>query len=139
MTYCCIFPNVVTLPGDKIIGYITRGRGLSIHAVTCPNIDELDYDKERLISVEWDVAASAAYPVRISVMTIDRPGLLASVSSSITSSEANISHADISTSEDKMAILNFVIDVKNLLHLEKVIHKIEQVSGVTQVRRVMGR
>jgi len=77
--------------------------------------------------------------VRISVMTIDRPGLLASVSSSITSSEANISHADISTSEDKMAVLNFVIDVKDLLHLEKVIHKIEQVSGVTQVRRVMGR
>ena len=127
------------VPGDKIIGYITRGRGLSIHALTCPNIDELDYDKERLISVEWDVAASAAYPVRISVMTIDRPGLLASVSSSITSSEANISHADISTSEDKMAVLNFVIDVKDLLHLEKVIHKIEQVSGVTQVRRVMGR
>ncbi len=107
------------VPGDKIIGYITRGRGLSIHAVTCPNVDELDFDKDRLISVDWDVAGTASYPVRISVFTIDRPGLLASVSSSITSSEANISHADISTTEDKKAVLNFVIDVKDLSHLER--------------------
>ncbi|MCC6545085.1 MAG: bifunctional (p)ppGpp synthetase/guanosine-3',5'-bis(diphosphate) 3'-pyrophosphohydrolase [Nitrospirae bacterium] len=127
------------VPGDKIIGYITRGRGLSIHSVTCPNIDELDFDKDRLIGVEWDVAGTASYPVRISVFTIDRPGLLASVSTSITSSEANISHADISTTEDKKAVLNFVIDVKDLQHLERVIQKIEQLSGVLQVKRLMGR
>ncbi len=127
------------VPGDKIIGYITRGRGLSIHSVTCPNLDELDFDKDRLITVEWDVEGTASYPVRISVYTIDRPGLLASVSTSITSSEANISHADISTTEDKKAVLNFVIDIKNLSHLEKVIQKIEQLSGVLQVKRIMGR
>jgi len=127
------------VPGDKIIGFITRGRGLSIHSVTCPNVDELDFDKDRLISVEWDVAGTASYPVRISVFTLDRPGLLASVSTSITSSEANISHADISTTEDKKAVLNFVIDVKDLPHLERVIHKIEQLSGVLEVKRLMGR
>src|SRR3990172_5643544 len=127
------------VPGDKIIGYITRGRGLSIHAGTCPNVAELDFDKDRLITVDWDVAGTSSYPVRISVLTIDRPGLLASVSSSITSSEANISHADISTTEEKKAVLNFVIEVKDLQHLERVIQKIEQLSGVLQVRRLMGR
>lgn len=127
------------VPGDKIIGYITRGRGLSIHAATCPNVAELDFDKDRLITVDWDVAGTSSYPVRISVLTIDRPGLLASVSSSITSSEANISHADISTTEEKKAVLNFVIEVKDLSHLERVIQKIEQLSGVLQVRRLMGR
>lgn len=127
------------VPGDKIIGFITRGRGLSIHSVTCPNLDELDFDKDRLISVEWDVEGTASYPVRISVFTIDRPGLLASVTSSITSSDANISHADISTTEDKKAVLNFIIDVKDLPHLERVIQKIEQLSGVIQVKRLMGR
>src|SRR3990172_9594054 len=127
------------VPGDKIIGYITRGRGLSIHAGTCPNVAELDFDKDRLITVDWDVAGTPSYPVRISVLTIDRPGLLASVSSSITSSEANISHADISTTEEKKAVLNFVIEVKDLQHLERVIQKIEQLSGVLQVRRLMGR
>ena len=127
------------VPGDKIIGYITRGRGLSIHAGTCPNVAELDFDKDRLITVDWDVAGTSSYPVRISVLTIDRPGLLASVSSSITSSEANISHADISTTEEKKAVLNFVIEVKDLPHLERVIQKIEQLSGVLQVRRLMGR
>lgn len=131
---CC-----TPVPGDKIIGYITRGRGISIHTATCPNIDELDYDKERLVGVEWDVTEAATYPVKISVSTIDRPGVLASVSASITSSAANISHADISTTEDKKAILNFVVDIKDLAHLEKVIQKIEQVNGVIQVKRVMGR
>ena len=77
--------------------------------------------------------------MRISVFTLARPGLLASVSASITSSEANISHADISTTEDKKAVLNFVIDVKDLPHLEKVIQKIEQLSWVLQVKRMMGR
>ncbi|MBI5194481.1 MAG: bifunctional (p)ppGpp synthetase/guanosine-3',5'-bis(diphosphate) 3'-pyrophosphohydrolase [Nitrospirae bacterium] len=127
------------VPGDKILGYITRGRGISIHTPSCPNIDELDYDKERLVSVEWDTTEPITYPVRISVSTIDRPGVLASVSAAITSSAANISHAEITTTEDRRAILNFIVDVKDLTHLERAIQKIEQVNGVVQVRRLMGR
>lgn len=127
------------VPGDKIIGYITRGRGISIHSVACPNIEELDYDKERIVAVEWDTSEPITYPVRISVSTIDRPGVLASVSASITSSAANISHAEISTTEDRRALLNFVVEVKDLTHLDRVIQKIEHVNGVVQVKRVMGR
>jgi GTP pyrophosphokinase len=124
------------LPGDRIIGFITRGRGLSIHTLDCPNIDELDYDKDRLVEVSWDSQAAGTHPVKISVLTVDRPGLLASISASITSANANISHAEIRTTEDKKAILNFVVDILNTAQLDKVLKNIQQVDGVIQAKRV---
>ncbi len=131
LSKCC---NPV--PGDKIIGFITRGRGLSIHTVDCPNIDELDYDKDRLVEVSWDATPGAPTPVKISVLTMDRPGLLAAVSAAITSGQSNIRHADISTTEDGKAILNFVVDITDRNHIEKVLKNIEKVEGVLQARRV---
>ncbi|MBI5197334.1 MAG: bifunctional (p)ppGpp synthetase/guanosine-3',5'-bis(diphosphate) 3'-pyrophosphohydrolase [Nitrospirae bacterium] len=127
------------LPGDRIFGYITRGRGISIHTVNCPNLDELDYDKERLIEVDWEgVGTVASHSARISVIAMDRPGMLASVSSTITSlEETNISHAEITTTEDKKAVLNFAVEIKNLGHLEELIQKIQQVDGVLSVKRIM--
>lgn len=131
LSKCC---NPV--PGDRIIGFITRGRGLSIHTVDCPNIDELDYDKDRLVDVSWETHPSGTHAVKVSILTVDRPGMLAAVSAAITTAKANISHADISTSEDKKAHLNFIIDVSDLTHLEKVFKNIRTVAGVIQVRRV---
>jgi GTP pyrophosphokinase len=125
------------VPGDRIIGFITRGRGISIHTTNCPNLDELDYDKERLIDVDWEVTETTTHPVKISVVTIDQPGVLASVSATIASAEANVSHADISTTVDKKAILNFVVEIKNLKHLEKLLQKIETVPGVLSAKRLM--
>jgi GTP pyrophosphokinase len=124
------------VPGDQIIGFITRGRGLSIHSVDCPNIDELDYDKDRLMDVDWDTEGTVMHPVKISVLTVDRPGLLASVSSSISSAKANISHAQINTTDDQRAVLKFVVNIQNKAHLDKVLKKIEQVEGVLQAHRV---
>jgi GTP diphosphokinase / guanosine-3',5'-bis(diphosphate) 3'-diphosphatase len=131
LSKCC---NPV--PGDRIIGFITRGRGLSIHTLDCPNIDELDYDKDRLVEVSWDTQKAGTHPVKISVLTVDRPGLLASISASITSAKANISHAEITTTEDKKAILDFVVDVSNTAHLDKVLKNIQQVDGVILAKRV---
>ncbi len=133
LSKCC---NPV--PGDKIIGFITRGRGLSIHTVDCPNIDELDYDKERLVDVGWDAKGEGTHPVKISVLTVDKPGLLANVSASISSAEANISHAEIKTTEEKKAILNFVVEITNTKHLEKVLKNIEKVEGVLRAQRIRG-
>ncbi|MBI1820517.1 MAG: bifunctional (p)ppGpp synthetase/guanosine-3',5'-bis(diphosphate) 3'-pyrophosphohydrolase [Nitrospirae bacterium] len=131
---CC---NAV--PGDPIIGFITRGRGLSIHSVECPNIDELDYDKERIVDVDWETKTDSTYPVKISVLTVDKPGILASVSQAIASSEANITHAEITTSaENKKASLIFIIEIKNIQHLDRVFKNIEKVDSVVQVRRVRG-
>jgi len=131
LSKCC---NPV--PGDQIIGFITRGRGLSIHTVDCPNIDELDYDKERLVDVDWDEKTNATHSVDITVLSQDKPGLLASVSTSIAAAGANISHAEITTTEDRKAALHFVIDIIDTKHLERVLKSIEKVNGVLQARRV---
>jgi len=126
------------VPGEEIIGFITRGRGLSIHTVHCPNIDELDYNKERLVAVEWDRDPSRKHAIEISVLTLDRPGLLASVSAAIAETGANISHAEVKTTEDHKGTLNLVVDISNIKHLEKVLKKVESLDGVLQARRIWG-
>ncbi|MGH7252520.1 MAG: RelA/SpoT family protein [Nitrospiraceae bacterium] len=124
------------VPGDRIMGYITRGRGLTIHSVGCPNLDALDYDKERLVEVEWDTTAPSTHPVKVSVLAVDRTGVLASVSSSISGCEANISRAEISTREDRKAVLDFVIEITDTEHLDRVLKAVERVDGVITARRI---
>jgi GTP pyrophosphokinase len=128
------------VPGDRIIGFITRGRGLSIHSVDCPNIDELDYDKDRLVEVDWEPSAMSGegptHAVQISVLAVDRPGQLAAISAAITAAKVNISHAEINTTEEGKAALNFVVEVQNTRHIEKILKSIEQVDGVVQAKRV---
>jgi GTP pyrophosphokinase len=124
------------VPGDKVIGFITRGRGVSIHTADCPNVGELTFDKDRLIEVSWGDLQTAAHAVKISVRTQDKPGLLASVSSSISATEANITHAEVSIGEDREATLNFTIDIKDVDHLNRIIKNIEGISGVLGIRRV---
>jgi len=131
LSKCC---NPV--PGDKVIGFITRGRGVSIHTADCPNVGELTFDKERLIEVSWGDLQTTAHAVKISVRTEDKPGLLAGVSTSISAAEANITHAEVLTGEDQQATLNFTIDIKNVEHLNKIIKNIEGIKGVLDVKRV---
>lgn len=131
LSKCC---NPV--PGDKVVGFITRGRGVSVHTVDCPNVGELTFDKERLVEVSWGDFQTGAHSVKISVKTQDKPGLLASVSSSISSAEANITHAEAITGEDRQATLNFTIDIKNVEHLNAIIKNIEGINGVLEVKRV---
>jgi guanosine-3',5'-bis(diphosphate) 3'-pyrophosphohydrolase len=131
LSKCC---NPV--PGDKILGFITRGRGVSVHTADCPNIGDLTFDKDRLVEVSWGDLQAAAHAVKIAVRTKDKPGLLASVSSSISAAEANITHAEVTTNEDKQAMLMFTIDIKDVEHLNKIIKNIEAIKGVIDVKRV---
>ena len=131
LSKCC---NPV--PGDKVIGFITRGRGVSIHTADCTNAGDLTFDKDRLIEVSWGDLQTTAHAVKISVRTEDKPGLLASVSTSISAAEANITHAEVTTNEEKQATLNFTIDIKDVEHLNKVIKNIGSVKGVLDVKRV---
>jgi GTP pyrophosphokinase len=131
LSKCC---NPV--PGDKVVGFITRGRGVSIHTVDCPNVGELMFDKERLVEVSWGDFQPGAHAVKISVRTEDKPGLLANVSSSISAAEANITHAEAITGDDKQATLNFTIDIKDVEHLNRIIKNIEAINGVLDVKRV---
>jgi GTP pyrophosphokinase len=124
------------VPGDFIIGYITRGRGISIHTRDCPSMIGLEDDAERKIEVEWEKKAKNAYPVRINIETEDRPGLLGKISSAVASWDVNISWANVETFKDKHAVLNFDIDITDLAHLNKVISTIKDIKGVTKVERI---
>jgi GTP pyrophosphokinase len=124
------------VPGDKVVGFITRGRGISIHTMDCPNVADMIVDKERMVEVTWGEFKPGAHAVKIAVLTQDKPGILASVSSSISAAEANISHAEVSTGADKQASLNFTIEISDVEHLNRIIKSIASVDGVMDVRRV---
>jgi len=126
------------VPGEPIRGYITRGRGLTIHAVDCPNFQSLEWAHNRLVDVEWDADVEGPHSVDVSVLTLDRPGMLAKVSSGISQCQANITKAEISTREDQKAVLDFVIEVKNTAHLELILHEIQRVEGILSAKRVRG-
>ncbi len=131
LSKCC-----TPVPGDPIIGYITRGRGISVHSVHCPNIDRFDYDQDRLVEVTWEKGAGTTHSVEISVLTLDQPGVLAAVSAVISHANANINRAEIVTTQDKKASLKFAIDIRNANHLEEVLNNIEKVEGVVKVHRM---
>jgi len=131
LSKCC---NPV--PGDRIVGFITRGRGVTIHTSDCPNLYDLEVEQDRIIEVEWDIERPTTHSARISALTVNKPGLLANVSTAIASADSNITHADVSTTDDQRAICNFVVEISDTKHLERVIKKISQVDGVINVRRV---
>lgn len=131
LSRCC---NPV--PGDRILGYITRGRGLTIHSVDCPNLEALDYDRERLVEVEWDTGMPSRHAVKIAVIAEDKTGVLANVSSAIAECDANISRAEIMTREDRKAELDFVVEIADTSHLNRVLKAIERVEGVITTRRL---
>ena len=122
------------LPGDRITGFITRGRGITIHTADCSNV--LNSDPQRKVKVEWDVKHKQTHPVRIRVVCTDRKGLLADISSSITSNEANITNAQLNTTHDKRAICTFAVEIKDLNHLRKVIVSLEKIKGIVTVERL---
>ena len=124
------------VPGDKIIGFISRGKGVTIHTIDCPNIAELQYDKDRFVNVEWDLKEKTIHKVRINIHTLDKPGILADISASIASEGVNISQADIETTENKEAFLNFSVEISGLDQLQKVINSIKKLKGVLKVERV---
>ncbi|MGA2191987.1 MAG: bifunctional (p)ppGpp synthetase/guanosine-3',5'-bis(diphosphate) 3'-pyrophosphohydrolase [Nitrospirota bacterium] len=124
------------VPGDRIIGFITRGRGVSIHSADCTNVYDLENERDRIIQVEWDLEHPSMHSAKISALTVDKPGLLANVSTAISSAEATISHAEITTTEDKRAVCNFVVEIIDLHHLDRVMKKVSQVDGVINVKRV---
>lgn len=126
------------VPGEPIRGYITRGRGLTIHAIDCPNFQSLEWDNNRLVEVEWDTELEGTHSVEVSVLTLDRPGVLAKVSAGISQCQANITRAEISTREDRKAVLDFVLEVKNTAHLELILQEIQRVDGILSAKRVRG-
>jgi len=122
------------LPGDKVVGFITRGRGVTIHTADCQNA--MDDDPNRKVEVEWDSTKEYSYPVRIRIYSDDKKGLLAEISTSISSNEANITNARVDTTEEKKAVSTFEVEIRDLTHLKKVIKALEKIKGVDRVERL---
>lgn len=127
----CCFP----IPGDGLVGFITRGKGVTIHRRDCPNLDSFAVDAARLIDVEWKVEGDATSPVRLLIETVDRPGILASLSALISSVDVNISHLEASSTEDKRAHITFILEVKDKSQLAGLVQKIAQMEGILKVSR----
>ena len=124
------------VPGDKIIGYITRGRGVSIHTVTCPNAKSLQNEPERLIDVYWDEQDKATYPVRIELIALDRPDLLRDVVQLLSEANISISSLQARVEKNRTAILTFTIVVKDRQHLHATQERLGRIRDVFTVQRV---
>jgi GTP pyrophosphokinase len=122
------------LPGDPVIGFITRGRGVTVHTADCPH--SLDGDPERRIEVEWDMKKKSTRPAKIRVSCVDQKGMLASITGAITNCEANIISANVHSMPDRKGINTFEVDVQNLDHLNRVINALLKVKGVYKVERM---
>jgi GTP pyrophosphokinase len=123
--------------GERIVGYITRGKGVSVHASTCPNVLNLMFDPERRIDVEWDTAASdqAPYTVRLTMQVEDRKGMLAEISAKVSNINTNITNMEARTGDDAQARIDMTVEISDVKHLERVIKSIKGVQGVIGVER----
>jgi GTP diphosphokinase / guanosine-3',5'-bis(diphosphate) 3'-diphosphatase len=121
------------VPGDPIVGYITRGFGVTVHRSGC--INAIKTNPERLIEVQWDNATVESFPVEISISASDRMGLLADVAAAISKCGANIISANTGTDEDRMVTSHFTVAVENLEQLDQVIEGLKNVRMVQSVYR----
>ena len=121
------------VPGDQIVGYITRGFGVTVHRSRCPNV--LKTNPERLIEVEWDKATAESFPVKIMIRCMDRVGLLADVAATISRYGANIISARTETYENKLVDSYFTISVENIDQLTQVLAALKKVKQVQEVKR----
>lgn len=120
------------VPGDDVLGYITRGRGVSIHRRDCPNV--LNLDRERRVDIEWTAEDGDRFFVKLYLRGTDRRGLLSDIARAISDTGTDITHADTNSVEGGMAG-EFAVEVQDLPHLKKVIKAVRSVRGVVSVER----
>ncbi len=123
------------VPGEKIVGYITRGRGVSVHSESCPNVRNLLYDPERRIDVAWAGEKRASYGIELEVVTDDRPGLLADVTQAIAGEGSNIRRIEARVGETREGYVSVSLEASDLKQLEKILERIRAVRGVRDVIR----
>jgi GTP diphosphokinase / guanosine-3',5'-bis(diphosphate) 3'-diphosphatase len=127
--------------GEEIVGYVTRGKGVAVHARSCPNVQNLLYESDRRIAVEWARSGDGAnglaqrYPVKITVFCDDRTGMLKELTAVISDTDANIRNMDIRHDDSGEAIIEFIVEAEDLRHLNRMVLGLRRVSGVRDVQR----
>ena len=122
--------------GERIVGYITRGKGVSVHSASCTNVVSLLYDPERRIDVEWDRGeeSEASFTVRLTVKVEDRKGILADVSAKVAGINTNIKTME-ATTDEREGRIEMTVEINDVKHLEKVLKSLRAVDGVLNVER----
>jgi GTP pyrophosphokinase len=126
--------------GEQIVGYITRGKGVAVHSVQCPNVQNLMYEAERKIDVEWARSASDPLPVKVVVYTDDRPGILHQLTSILNNESSNIRTLEARgdhTRSDESAVVDITMEVRDKKQLERVITAFRRIPGVRDIERVL--
>ena len=123
------------LPGDEIIGYITKGRGVSVHRKDCVNVKDLLTEENRIIDVKWYEEAKENYNVTLEVLANDRKGLLVDILNTVKETKANLMGVSTKTTKERIAIMDIDLEVENIEELNKVIRNIKKVDSVYEVRR----
>ncbi len=128
--------------GEEIVGYVTRGKGVAVHAVSCPNVTNLMYEADRRITVEWSkpdrksaVDGSSRYPVKLTVFCDDRSGMLKQLTAVISDDDANIRNIEARTA-DSQATIDMVIDIEDVKHLERIMTGLRKIPGIRDVQRL---
>ncbi|GAA4689786.1 GTP pyrophosphokinase [Promicromonospora umidemergens] len=130
---CC-----TPVPGDDIVGFVTRGQGVSVHRTDCVNLDGLRKQPERLVEVEWTQGANTMFLVQIQVEALDRSRLLSDVTRVLSENHVNILSAFVSTSDDRLAVSRFIFEMAEPAHLATVLTAVRKVEGVFDVHRITG-
>jgi guanosine-3',5'-bis(diphosphate) 3'-pyrophosphohydrolase len=128
--------------GDAIVGYVTRGKGIAVHSVNCTNVQNLMYDVERKVDVEWGSAVAEAFPVRLLVHTEDRPGMLSQLTAALFAEQTNIRNLEARTDDGRNAdgaLVDMILEVKDKKQLERILSSIRRIPGVRDVERMHER
>ena len=125
------------VPGDEIVGFITRGRGVSVHRKDCTNIKNLEGTEQRFIEVQWEGDEKAAYPAEIQIKASDRAGLLMELTREITESDLELLSINARTNKEKIVIVNMTLEIKNRTQLDTWLKKVKKMDGVIDSYRVI--
>ncbi|MEA2522503.1 MAG: diphosphokinase / guanosine-3,5-bis(diphosphate) 3-diphosphatase, partial [Actinomycetota bacterium] len=132
LSRCC-----TPVPGDEIMGFVTKGQGVSVHRTDCPNVASLRKAPERVIEVTWSEGKSTSFTVAIQVEALDRTRLLSDVATVLSDSHVNILGANSSTGRDRITRLRFTFEMADIAHLSSVLAAVKRVEGVYDTYRVV--
>lgn len=131
---CC-----TPVPRDEIIGFVTRGRGVSVHRSDCPNVEDLRRDPDRLLDVSWNTAAPSSFRVTVQVESLDRKHLLRDITTVLGDLHVNILSAQVTTQRDRVAYLRFTFELADIAHLDHILNQVRRVEAVYDAYRVTPR
>ncbi len=127
---CCL-----PIPGDRILGFVTAGKGIVVHHQSCPNVAEYRNHPDKWINVEWEPDIEAHFPTSIIVDVTNQRGVLAKIASTIANEEANIVHIEMKDKDDRYNTLKFIVEVKNRLHLARIMRRVRGIKNVARLIR----